>query len=275
VSTGQTSNQNPWIDDGPDLAGREGRIRLFCLPYVGGSSVVFKQWHHYSSELEICAVRLPGREPRMAEAPFDRLGPLVQTLTEVLPFDKPFALFGHSMGALVAFELARKLRHRNMPAPLHLFVSARRAPQSTTPARKRHLLPTPQFIQALRELGGTPEAVLKDSSLMELMIPLLRADFALVETYEYKQEATLSCPITVFGGDADRDVPFQELCEWKEQTHNEFRLQIFQGDHFYLLHREAEVAGKIAGSLRAFSKAYAYYHPSLERDSCGDEPNTF
>jgi medium-chain acyl-[acyl-carrier-protein] hydrolase len=189
--------------------------------------------------------------------------------------DKPFALFGHSMGALVAFELARELRRQNRPVPLHLFVSARRAPQCSQLERKRHLLPAPEFIQDLRELGGTPEAVLKDSSLMELMLPLLRADFALVETYEYKPEATLSCPITVFGGNADRDVPLQELCEWKEQTHNEFRLQMFQGDHFYLLHREAEVVREIAGTLRAFSKSYARYHPSPERDLCVDQPNTF
>jgi medium-chain acyl-[acyl-carrier-protein] hydrolase len=256
-STLQTSGRNLWIDETSRRKTMNRPIRLFCFPYVGGSSAVFKNWAGYSRELEICPIRLPGHEHRLDEAPFNRLRPLVETLADVLPWDKPFALFGHSMGALVSFELARELRRRNLPSPLHLFVSARKEPLSATPERQRHLLPAPEFIQELRALGGTPEAVLKESSLMELMLPVLRADFAAIETYKYQHEATLSCPITAFGAYEDKDVPLQELCGWRDQTHNEFRLQMFSGDHFYLLQKEAEVVQRIEGALNSLARLYS------------------
>ncbi len=170
------------------------------------------------------------------ERPFTQLEPLVPTLASaLLPYlDKPFAFFGHSMGGLVSFELARLLRREYGLSPVHLFVSAHRAPQVPDPDAPIHALPNPEFLQELRRYNGTPEAVLENAELMQLLLPTLRADFAVVETYAYTPEQPLDCPITAFGGLDDREVSSNELEAWREQTKASFVLKMFPGDHFFL-----------------------------------------
>jgi medium-chain acyl-[acyl-carrier-protein] hydrolase len=170
------------------------------------------------------------------ERPFTQLEPLVPTLASALfPYlDKPFAFFGHSMGGLVSFELARLLRREYGLSPVHLFVSAHRAPQVPDPDAPIHALPNPEFLQELRRYNGTPEAVLENAELMQLLLPTLRADFAVVETYAYTPEQPLDCPITAFGGLDDREVSSDELEAWREQTNASFVLKMFPGDHFFL-----------------------------------------
>ncbi len=170
------------------------------------------------------------------ERPFTQLEPLVPTLASALfPYlDKPFAFFGHSMGGLVSFELARLLRREYGLSPVHLFVSAHRAPQVPDPDAPIHALPNPEFLQELRRYNGTPEAVLENAELMQLLLPTLRADFAVVETYAYTPEQPLDCPITAFGGLDDREVSSNELEAWREQTKASFVLKMFPGDHFFL-----------------------------------------
>ena len=213
------------------------RLRLFCFPYAGGGASVYRGWGAaLPGDVEVCPVQLPGRESRLREAPFSHWEPLVAALAEVLPpyFEMPFAFFGHSMGALLAFELARALRRTGGPLPLALFVSGRRSPQ--LPAREEpiHTLPEPEFIAKLRELNGTPEEVLQHSELMRLLLPILRADFGVNETYEYRDEEPFDFGISAFGGLGDEDVTKEDVELWRTQTRGRFRLRMLPGDHFFL-----------------------------------------
>jgi medium-chain acyl-[acyl-carrier-protein] hydrolase len=173
---------------------------------------------------------------RLRESPFTQLEPLVQHLANaILPYlDKPFAFFGHSMGGLVSFELTRLLRTEYGVSPVHLFVSSHRAPQVPDPDPPIHALPESEFLEELRRFNGTPEAVLKNAELMQLILPSLRADFAVVETYAYTPEPPLDCLITAFGGLQDREVSCDELKSWREQTNASFVLEMFPGAHFFL-----------------------------------------
>ncbi len=215
----------------------EARLRLFCLPYAGGGAVEYRSWSdELGDSVEVRPVHLPGREMRLHEPAFDRIEPLVEALAAALEshFRRPYALFGHSMGALVAFELARELRRRSAPAPEHLFLSGRRAPRHPDPAREVHLLPDPDFIEYLRTLNGTPEMILADPEMRELFFPTLRADFAVCAGYRYREEPPLDVPITVFGGSGDFERSPELLEEWKRDTSASFALHVLPGDHFFL-----------------------------------------
>jgi medium-chain acyl-[acyl-carrier-protein] hydrolase len=148
--------------------------------------------------------------------------------------DIPFAFFGHSMGALISFELARHLRRIHYPGPAQLFISAHRAPQLPDSNSPLHDLPDSALIDALSRLGGTPQAILQHTELMNVMLPILRADLTLCETYVYTAESPLDCPIAVFGGEQDSMVSTQELREWRYQTRSACTLHILPGDHFFL-----------------------------------------
>lgn len=170
------------------------------------------------------------------EPPFTRLEPLIQALAHALlpSLTKPFAFFGHSMGGLVSFELVRILRKEYDLSPVHLFVSGHRAPQVPDPDPPIHALPEAAFLEELRRLNGTPEAVLQNAELMQLLLPTLRADFAVIETYIYAPDPPLDCPITAFGGLQDQEASCDDLEAWREQTNAAFSLQMLRGDHFFL-----------------------------------------
>ncbi|MEC4818144.1 MAG: thioesterase II family protein [Scytonema sp. PMC 1069.18] len=215
----------------------QASLRLFCFPYAGGSSLVFRSWSNsLPSFVEVCPIELPGRGTQMRTAPFSQMEPLVKSIASaLLPYlDKPFAFFGHSMGTLVSFELTRLLRQQNEISPVHLFVSGRRAPQIPDPKPPIHALPEPEFIEELRRLNGTPEAVLENAELMQLLLPILRADFTVLETYVYTHQPPLDCPITVFGGLQDQEANPDELEAWREHTSASFSLHMFPGDHFFI-----------------------------------------
>lgn len=214
------------------------RVRMFCFPYAGGGASAYRGWASSTpGDIEVCPVQLPGREGRLREAPFEATETLVLALTEALqPWlgDLPFVFFGHSMGGMLGFELARELRRRRQPLPLHLFVSGRRAPQVPDREEPIHELPEAEFIDKLRELNGTPEEVLQHAELMRLLLPVLRADFSVVETYQYRQEEPLDLGISCFGGLADQEVTREDCAAWKDQTRGRFRLRMLPGDHFFL-----------------------------------------
>ncbi|MFB2836755.1 thioesterase II family protein [Floridanema evergladense] len=215
----------------------EAKIRLFCFHYAGGGAVAFRSWSDYlPSTVEVCPIEFPGRSYRLRETPFTHIEPLLQSLTPIiLPhLNKPFAFFGHSMGALVSFELTRLLRKEYHLNPLHLFVSAHRAPQIPDRYPPIYALPEAEFIKELRRYNGTPEAILENAELMELLLPTLRADFSVVGTYTYKPESPLECPITAFGGLEDWKANAQDLEPWREQTNSAFSREMFPGDHFFL-----------------------------------------
>jgi len=215
----------------------QGTLRLFCFHYAGGAASVFRTWQEaLPAEVEICAVQLPGRESRLREAPFERLDPILEALDEALSdhFDLPFAFFGHSMGAILSFELAYKLKREGRKLPLALLLSGRRAPHRPDPDAPIHDLPEEEFKSELRKLNGTPEEVLAHPELMELLSPVLRADFALCETYWHQPGEPLEIPLAAFGGLSDGKVAREDLEGWGRYTSAAFRLRMYPGDHFYL-----------------------------------------
>jgi medium-chain acyl-[acyl-carrier-protein] hydrolase len=210
---------------------------MFCFPYAGGGASAYRGWTAaLPSDVEVCPVQLPGRESRLREQPFTRPEVLIQAIADALaPYlDLPFVFFGHSMGGMISFELSRELRRRGKTLPLHIFVSGRRAPQ--VPAREEpiHDLPEDEFFEKLRELNGTPEEVLQHAELMKLLVPILRADFAVNETYSYTQEEPFDFGISAFGGLGDVEVTKEDLELWRTQTRGRFRLRMLPGDHFFL-----------------------------------------
>lgn len=227
-------------------------VRLFCFPYAGGGAVIYRGWGGIlPRHVEVCAAQLPGRGARVKEPAATQLGALVRALADALEdnLERPFAFFGHSMGALICFELARHLRERGGPQPNHLFVSGRRAPQLPGTERVIHDLPEPEFIEELRRLQGTPTEVLEHPELMQLLSPLLRADFSLAETYAYAPGTPLDCPISAFGGLQDEEVGREELEGWKEQTTGRFKLRMMPGNHFFLNDVQQPLLRSIAEDL--------------------------
>jgi medium-chain acyl-[acyl-carrier-protein] hydrolase len=208
-------------------------LRLFCFPYAGGAAYLFRQWPQFLPDfIDVCAVQPPGRGGRLREQPFTRLDALVAAATSALiPFmDMPFAFFGHSMGAMIGFELARGLRSLGAAGPKHLFVAASRAPRLAGERAITHDLPEPQFVEELRRLGGTPAEVLENEELLRLLLPLLRADFAVTQTYSYAEGPPLGCPLTAFGGLQDEE----SMASWGEYTTASFSLHMLPGGHFFL-----------------------------------------
>ncbi|HEU0053256.1 MAG TPA: alpha/beta fold hydrolase [Longimicrobium sp.] len=240
-------------------------LRLFCFPYAGAGASVFYSWPRaLPAEVEVCAVQFPGREARIAEPAFTDVHALVDVLAgELAPWmDRPFAFFGHSNGALIAFELARRLRRDGRRGPAHIFASGRPAPQVPLWEEPIHALPEPEFLQALRRFKGTPEEILQNAEIMEMVSPTLRADFSISETYEHVPEAPLSVPITVYGGRADEEVPEHTLDPWREQTAAAYQKVMFPGDHFFLNgDRDAllrQLTAELRGVLGALGLARVY-----------------
>lgn len=227
-------------------------MRLFCFPYAGGAAGIFRLWSEIlPATIEICPVQLPGRGSRLREPPYTDLLSLVRVAAqELLPYmGRPFALFGHSMGATISFELARLLRYEHHLEPVHLFVSSRPAPQLGQVRPSIYDLPDDQFLEELRTLKGTPGEVLENPELMQLILPLLRADFQMIQTYTYLPRPPLDCPITVFGGLQDTYVKCEHLEAWREQTSGRFSLCMFDGDHFFLHMEQQRVLETLAQEL--------------------------
>ena len=238
------------IDHSPDAWFRCPRpkpgaaVTLFCFPYAGGGIPVFHSWAAaLPDSIEVSSVQLPGRGTRLREEPFRQITPLVQALTDALidvrSNEESVVFFGHSLGALVAFEVARELRRRSQPIPMHLFVSGCSAPQDPYTDRLIHALPDSDFLEEIRQWSGTPPEVLEHQELMALLLPALRADFEVRETYSYQNEPPLPCSITAFGGLADHQVQRASLDSWRAQTKEAFSLHMLPGDHFFLVESQA------------------------------------
>ena len=231
------------------------RVRFICLPYAGAGAAVYRAWADIlPPHAELNLVRLPGRETRLREAPYHRLAALAPELADVLlpKLDRPFVLFGHSMGALIAFELSRVLRRHGAPLPAHLCVSGRAAPQLPSRDSPIHPLPDPEFLAALRHrYNAIPDAIADDAAMMQLFLPILRADFSVIETFLYTPEAPLPCPISVYGGLSDERALAEELAAWRYQTAGAFSLEMFAGDHFFLQSSRAELLESLSRKLSA------------------------
>ncbi len=233
----------------------EARLRLFCFPYAGGSAAAFRGWQQaFPASVQVVPVQPPGRGERLSEPAFKHLPEMIQALGPALyPYlKKPFAFFGHSMGGLILLELTRWLRRTGGPMPVHLFVAGRRAPQLPYDEPLSYNLPEPEFIERLRQLNGTPQEVLDHPELMQLMVPLLRADFGVCETYQYKSEPPLNIPLTVFGGVDDVEVSKEKLEPWRAHTTSSFWLHRFPGDHFFIHSAQNQISRVITESLATY-----------------------
>jgi medium-chain acyl-[acyl-carrier-protein] hydrolase len=237
-------------------AGRS-KLRLLCFAHAGGSALVFHKWpEKLPWTVQVCAVQLPGRDRRLQEPFIKRMPELIDELSHaLLPWiDRPVALLGHSLGAKVAFEFARRLAALpEAPEIAHLFVSGCPAPHLAHAEAPIYNLPDDQFMRRLHEFGGTPKEVLANPDIMQFLVPRLRADFELDGTYTFTSGKRLTCPMTAWAGDSDSIVSADSLKGWAEHTSGPFRSQIFKGTHFALYEHEAEAILQIRRALSLFT----------------------
>ncbi|HKR15371.1 MAG TPA: alpha/beta fold hydrolase [Pyrinomonadaceae bacterium] len=240
---------NPWVFI--RTVRPQARLNLVCFPYAGGGAQIFNSWQAAFSDVQICAVQYPGRGSRVKETPFTDCQLLVEAfIPHLLPLlNKPFAFLGHSMGAIIAYEVARRLQQEHGLQLERLFVSGRRAPQTVVQEPPTYNLPDPEFMEELRRLNGTPQAVLDHPELMQLMLGIIRADFTLTQTYKYTPGPKLNCPISVFGGLEDVDVTREQLDGWCELTNNRCSVQMFEGDHFFIQTNDKPVLRTVSEQL--------------------------
>jgi surfactin synthase thioesterase subunit len=225
--------------------------RLFCFPYAGGGASLFRAWQQYLPQsIELCPVQLPGRETRAMEPAFSRIEPLVETLSQDLKnyFDLPYVFFGYSMGALIAFDLARRFQETAARTPSFLFLAARRGPRMLGSSSTKTLNDR-QFVDELRSLGGVAEAVLQSPEIMEMILPTLRADFSLCEDYRYSPGKLLDCPIRVLGGKEDKKIAHADLAAWSEETSASCSVRLFDGGHFFLHNSHSAIVNYILSEL--------------------------
>ena len=226
------------------------RVRLFCLPHAGGGASAFHSWQTaLSAQVQVCPIQLPGRETRFSEPPYAELDSLVGAIAQELRpwLDIPYAVFGHSMGALLAFEWTRSLQQEGYSMPARLFLSGRRAPDIQDDAGPLHTLPDHEFVEELNcRYQGMPQEFLQNPELMEVFLPILRADIAVVESYQFKEGAPLNCPMTVSAGIGDASTSYDQLLAWARHTRAGFTAQLFPGGDFY---PEGPLPGSISASL--------------------------
>lgn len=211
-------------------------VPLFCLPHAGGAASAFRTWLGRIPGADVLPVQLPGREGRMREAAYEDMsvlaGDIASVITEAAA-GRAFALYGHSLGSLTAFETIRELRRRGVQQPVHLIVSGSCAPQkSSSLGRKISTMSTPKLVDALRAMGGTPEWLLSDPELQAMILPAVRGDFGLRERYRYVDEPPLDLPITVIASDDDPRASRRLQAKWDAQTSRQFVLHTLLGAHF-------------------------------------------
>jgi surfactin synthase thioesterase subunit len=231
------------------------RLRLFCFPHAGGGASSYFGWSRALSEdVEVCAVQAPGRENRLREAPFTSLSPYIESLVEAvgpLTAQRPFAFFGHSMGATIAFELTRALLERGARGPLLLSVSGAHAPD--LPSEDDPLHPIDDdltFVEAVSaRYGGVPRVVIDNAELRSLVAPALRADLELLERYVYRDTTPLAVDIAAYGGSDDPALAGDRLTRWSKRTTGAFSYRMFDGGHFYLTDRRDALLADLTARL--------------------------
>ncbi len=243
--------QGPWTLDAP--ARGAGRAQLWCFAYAGGGASAFHGWGEALAPLaETRAVQMPGRENRLREPPFETWPDLLDGLAAALGprLEEPWALYGHSLGGLIAFEFARRMAFEGYPPPAAFFVGGCRPPEHPRRRdRPLHALPDADFIAELKRLGGTPDAVFDSAELRAIVLPALRADFKLLDGYRDAGGPPLDCPVFAFAGAGDAEAPAAELVGWARRTTGAFRTREFPGGHFFLRPARAEVLAALRGAL--------------------------
>ncbi|MED1723434.1 thioesterase II family protein [Brevibacillus parabrevis] len=242
-----------WLLAEPD---QHDQIRLFCFPFAGGGASIYRGWaQELPAGVGVYPIQLPGRENRLMESAIREMDTLVAAISQAIqPYlDRPFLFFGHSLGTKIAFELARSVRRNWQLAPSRLIVSGARAPHIPEPNPLYHL-PQELFVEELRRFAGTPEAILRSKELMGLFMPLLRADFTLDDTYLFKEEPPLECPISAFCGTHDREASEEEMAAWAQHTAGDFAMSIIEGEHFFLTTNREELLRQLSPILAGHLK---------------------
>ncbi|MBS0420861.1 MAG: thioesterase [Proteobacteria bacterium] len=234
--------------------------RLLCLPYAGGSAATYIPWSRLiPADVELIALQPPGRGSRMAQAPHAQMAPLVAELMGVFAkvTDRPYVLFGHSLGSRVGFEVIVQCQRNGLPLPAHFIASGSRAPYLAKRELPIHDLPDAQFVEALRELDGTPEEILDNSELMQWLLPLLRADFRIADLHRASQ-TRIHCPLTVLAGTEDKTIPPQDIEAWRDLAGGECDIHWVSGGHFFVernrewvLEQVNAILGRVRGAPSA------------------------
>ncbi|UVS82791.1 thioesterase (plasmid) [Burkholderia glumae] len=241
----------PWLIRAPN---RNAQSRLFCFSHAGGSAADFLPWRAaLAPHIDVCPLQLPGRGARLREAPLLSPADAVEAALDALRehLDRPFACFGHSLGALLAFEFARRCRELGLREPARLMVSGCGAPACRHDTEPLHLMDDKTLMAVLRRYNGTPVQVLENPELMDLMMPTIRADFELASNYVYRRRPALDLPLSVLAGRTDGQVSAEQAAAWRAETHAACELHWFDGDHFFIRERQADVLGLVAAELSA------------------------
>jgi medium-chain acyl-[acyl-carrier-protein] hydrolase len=226
------------------------KIRLFCLPFAGGGASLYRPWAAaLAPEIEVCPIQPPGRENRYSEKVITDAYEMANAIAaQMLPFiDRPYAIFGHSMGALLSFEITKVLQSQKKRPPEILFLSAHRAAHLPRKRDPLHALPDSQFIESLKQYGGFPEEILNNQEFIDFILPTMRSDMTLCDLYTFKQSETpIMTPLEMYAGEDDREAGPSEMSAWSEHTSSESNLTTFKGGHFFLRTHSQEVLEKIA-----------------------------
>lgn len=241
------------------------RVRVFCLPYAGGNAAVYRPlMEHMPADIEVCPIELPGRATRIREQPFSHGSLLTSAIVQALRphLDRPYAIFGYSLGALLALEVARQLRREQRPLPVHLFVAARHAAHLPSPHPTRYMRTDDELVDELRTMGGTPAEVLENEEILKFLLPFLRADFTVDDKYEHKPDPPLPCPITAFGGLEDPGVPRDTLEAWRIHSSGPCRVYLYPGGHFFINQNWGPMAQVLSSALQTLpSRDYGVSTP--------------
>lgn len=229
----------------------QARIRLICFPHAGGMASFYKAWPgDFGERIEVQSLQYPGHEDRLGEQPICQMSQLADLASEAVAqvMDRPVALFGHSLGAVVAYEVARRLARIEPSQLACLFVSGRQAPGFHRHQAK-HLADDKTLWAELRRLGGTDSFILDHPGWRSILLPILRSDYRLDETYAHHPVPRLSCPVVAFIGDRDPEADISEVIGWSDVTSARFELRAFSGDHFYLIPHRRAVTSTVADHL--------------------------
>jgi medium-chain acyl-[acyl-carrier-protein] hydrolase len=234
-------------------------LRLFCFPYAGGGASIYRQWQTQMIDgIDVCPVQLPGREGRIEEPPCSDMRRLIKEMAYHLKafFTAPFALFGHSMGGMIAYELARYLSNGPGAFPVHLFISASFPPHMLKQQSLVHRLPEAEFADMMERRGGMPKPILQNEEFRKLVLPILRADFALVENASHDNHGTLDIPFTVLSGDEDSSLSPETIDGWRGYTQGQFTRKLVPGDHFFINSARSAVIKTINATLSQYCQFY-------------------
>lgn len=231
------------------------QVKLFCFPFAGGSTYSYPFFQKYlPGFIEFIPLDIPGRGTRITEPLLYDLDAIAEDVFSRIrhQFTEPFAFFGHSMGTMIAYQLLNYLEKEGLPMPVHLFLSGRGGPNAEKENHQWHLLPSLEFRKKIFELGGSPEEVLQDERLMQLIEPILRADFQAVELFRFDKIRKYSIPVTVMIGDEEA-ISTEDILQWQRITDQEIKIRKFSGGHFFISEHAEEIVNTISKELQAFA----------------------